>query len=523
MMIKRLLSLQRIGLRLLILNLLIFPLILNSQEKGEGLELPKVVIYGKYFGKMQFSPKKDFYTYLNTGNLFPLARIISPEIRFPPHRKLPGDAQRITDYWVLLDAGAGNWWADKVFLDCGLRNPSGLLSVQLKDFRRKGWAEDHSENSNFLEIKGVLNQENYYISGNIFYDYEKITKGSNSPYDTVTTHGGGIDLLSRFDFDPVTLFLSGEFSMNNFLDRWFGVPIETPETIKENIYAASMGYNNPLEDLGIYATINVVGARRQGVSSGKDNSLTVTSADLLLKKTFNNLFTISSGVRMFFEEDEFSAAPLFSLNASIPGIRMYPFATYFRRDRINTMTDMDDRYPFVADPRNYTILREENASVGFEGILLKISYSFSYSHIEFKNYPHMSNPYQVSFTKAKKDEVKADINADLGNFSFNSTGNHTLHDKIPYEPVAEFELKTRYKVFYPTVLFVGLNGSLGIEKAGENVNLVLLSAGIEREVLNNLVLSFEVENILDQRYEIWEEYTEGGIQFFLSFKYKAVK
>ena len=523
MMIKRLLSLQRIGLKLLILNFLIFPLILNSQEKEEGLELPKVVIYGKYFGKMQFSPKKDFYTYLNTGNLFPLSRVFSPEVRFPPHRKVPGDVQRITDYWVLLDAGAGNWWADRVFLDCGLRNPSGFLSVQLKDLRRKDWAKDHSENNDFLEIKGVLNQENYYISGNIFYDYEKITKGSDSPYDTVTTHGGGIDLLSRFDFDPATLFLSGEFSLNNFLDRCFGVPIETPETIKENIYAYSMGYNNPLEDFGVYATINVVSARRQGVPSGNDNSLTVTSADLLLKKTFNNYFTISSGVRMFFEEDKFSTAPLFSLNTSIPGIRMYPFATYFRRDRINTMTDLDDRYPFVADPRNYTILDERNVSVGFEGILPKISYSFSYSHIEFKNYPHMYSPIRFTNTSPKKDIMKMKINTDLSDFSFNSTGTYTLHDKIPYEPVAEFELKTRYKGFCPTVLFAGLNGSFDIEKADENVNLVLLSAGIEREVLNNLALRFEVENILDQRYEIWEGYTEGGIQFFLSFKYKAMK
>ncbi len=378
MMIKRLLSLQRIGLKLLILNFLIFPLILNPQEKEEELELPKVVIYGKYFGKMQFSPKKDFYTYLNTGNLFPISRVFSPEVRFLPHRKVPEDVQRITDYWVLLDAGAGNWWADRIFLNCGLRNPSGLLSVQLKDFRRKGWAEDHSENSDFLEIKGVLNQENYYISGNIFYDYEKITKGSDSPYDTVTTHGGGIDLLSRFDFDPVTLFFSGGFFLNNFLDRWFGIPIETPETIKENIYAYSMGYNNPLEDFGIYATINVVSARRHGVSSGKDNSLTVTSADLLLKKAFNNLFTISSGVRMFFERDKFGAVPLITLKTLIPGMRMYPFVTYFRRDRINTMTDMDDEYPFVADAGDYTILREENVSVGFEGILPKILYSFCY-------------------------------------------------------------------------------------------------------------------------------------------------
>ena len=144
MTIKYLRSALKKSLSLLILSLFLFPAISTSQDKDEGLELPEVYIYGTHLGKIQLSPKKDFFPYLRMGNLYPHSRPLSPELRFPVYRKIPREIAPVQQYWLLVNAGAGNWWSDKVFLDCGFRNQQGLLSFRFTDFRRKNWVKDLS-------------------------------------------------------------------------------------------------------------------------------------------------------------------------------------------------------------------------------------------------------------------------------------------------------------------------------------------------------------------------------------------
>lgn len=523
-MIKRLLSVRRIGLKLLILSFLIYPGIISSEEKEERLELPDVVIYGKYLGKMQFSPKSDFYAYLSQGNLFPLSRTVSPELRFPPHRKMPGETRPIFNYWVLLDAGAGNWWSDRVFLDCGIKNSSGLLSFRFTDFRRKGWEEDHSVNNDFFKIKGVLNQQDYYISGDIFYNYNKIIKGVESPSDTVTTHGGGVGLLSRFEFDPFTISLSGNYFLNHFLDRYFStITTGFPETLKENIYRISVNYFSPFEYFDIYGTVSME-------ESGMDvfderNTKTITSTDVILKKNLKQV-VISPGIRIFVENGKVNLSPLVFLKAMIPDLQLYPFISYSERHRTNTYRDIYKRYPFVVlEIDDYTILKEKDLTGGFEGRWQKLSYMVSYSHIEYDNYLMLLAPLieSFSFRSTKKDVVKTDICFDINDFSFNLQGCYTPREKIRYEPVFEFKAAVGYKRFSPIILFAGLNSSFGIQKRLEEIDIFLINAGVESQILKNIALRFDVENIFDQRYEIWEGYTEGGVQFYASFRFKATK
>lgn len=509
-------AVQRLGLKLLILSLFIHPFNLSSQDKGKELELPKVVIYGKYLGKMQFGPKKDFYAYIIKDNLFPLSRAFSPEIHFPPQRKLPGRIKMLTNYWMLLDAGGGNWWADKVLLNTGLRNASGFLSFLFKDFRRKGWAEDHAVNNYLGSIQGTLNKGNYYTSVNLFYNYYKIIKGPDSVGNTFETHIGGAGLLSRFDFGKVALSFSGDFSVNRYLDRWLGgIYSGTCETVQENISKYSVRYFNPLEYFDVYGNADVEITTKRGVTSGLESSQSITSFDLLLKKTFNGMYTIKPGLRMFIEKGKFETAPLISLKTMIPNLELYPFITYFRRDRINTVEVIYNKCPFETDMDDYTVLDEKNITAGLEGKGQKLTYRVSYSHIEYGNYPAV----YVGKIRTRKDVLKTNISFDLTYLSADFEGSYTLRERILFEPVSKVKAKIGYKVFFPIVLFAGLNSSFGIKKSGsEEIDIFLLNAGIEREIFKNFALKFEVENIFDQRYEIWDGYTEGGIQFFVSLK-----
>ena len=512
MMIRRLLSVQRIGLKLSILSLFIFPLILNSEDKDEGLELPEVYIYGTYLGRMQFSPKKDFYPYINQGDLFPPSRPISPEFHVTAQRLLPGEREKINHYWLLLDAGAGNWWSDKVFLDCGLRNETGLLSLRFTDFRRKGWAEDHCVNDDFVRIKGVLNQEDYYISGDGYYNYEKVVKGVNSQYDTVSTNGGGVGLLMRFEFDPVKVSLSGDFSLNSF--------IVLPQ---EKIFKNLINFGVPLRNYDISGNINIEGARFKVNSESATKS--ITSLDVLLKKTINKILAVSPGIRIFIDESKISVAPLISINAMIENFELYPFVSYFERKMINTVKDIYERCPFVVGMNEYKVLEEKNITGGFEGKWQKTTCFVAYSHIEYDNYPMLLATFieGFSFQRTRKDVLKTDIGLDFSDFTFEFTGNYTLREKIPYEPVSEFNFGMTYKGFSPVTLFGNVNSSFAIETLDDEVDIFTLNAGVEYQLLKDFSLRFETENIMDQRYEIWEGYIEGGVQFYASLKYKIIK
>ena len=525
MMIKYLRVAQRIGLELLILSILLFPTLLGSQEKDEGLELPEVYIYGTYHGRMQLSPKKDFFPYLSEGNLFPIARDTKPEFLFPEARNIPGKTPALLNYWILLDAGCGNWWSDRVFLDCGVKNPIGFLSFRFKDYRRGEWEENQSIMENLFKIKGALNKENYYISGNICYSYEGIIPQVGSLVDTVKTHIGCGDFFSLFNYKQFSFSVSSEFSMNDFFRHYFSSSTEdnNPETIKENLYKNGLKSHIPLESIDMYGNLYVEGATKHTVPVGEEISLTISSFDALLKKTFDGMFSIASGVRIFIGEGKVVGAPLFSLKTTIPKIGLQPFITYFRNDRINRFSSLYNRCPFVLPDNDYTRLSGKNISAGFDGDLMGVSMQFEYTHIGYDNYPVVEDSFRVEFSRKKKDVLKTRVGLSLDQFIITLDGSYTPYEKIPYEPLSKFALKTRYKGFSPFIIFASLEASLGIKRTAQNLDIFLLNGGAKREIFQNCNLRFEIENILNKRYEIWEGYKQGGIQFYLSLKYKITK
>ncbi|TET17958.1 MAG: hypothetical protein E3J78_06990, partial [Candidatus Cloacimonadota bacterium] len=295
MMIKNSLSARRIGLRLLILSLFTFPLFLHSEDKDEGLELPEVYIYGTYLGKMTFSRKKDFYPYLSKGNLFPLSRPLSPELRFPAHRQLPGETQHIVRYWLFLDAGAGNWWSDKVFLDCGLKNDRGLLSLRFTDFQRRNWAENHSKTDDFVQLKGIVGQQNYYLSGNLVYSFDKYIGFQ----DTASSQSGGINVCSKIDMQQIQFSMLGDFSIVQ-LPNGYRNANGDPTTVSENSHAYSARAVYESRDWSVFSKLNIEGASKEESSGNEESSLFRTAADIGVKVTFS-AFSISPGVSIFIE------------------------------------------------------------------------------------------------------------------------------------------------------------------------------------------------------------------------------
>jgi outer membrane receptor protein involved in Fe transport len=132
----------------------------------------------------------------------------------------------------------------------------------------------------------------------------------------------------------------------------------------------------------------------------------------------------------------------------------------------------------------------------------------------------------VTYQNVAKDIVKANVTIDAKNYCISLAGCYTLRESIWYEPASEFDIKVKYKGPYSTVPHAGIMSKFGIRtrRLGvDEVDVFSLNAGISYEIIKDLTLKLEVENILDQRYEIWEGYTEGGIQFFVSLKYKTMK
>ena len=524
-MIRYLLFRRRIDLKLLILSLFISPIISVAQE-GSKLELPKVVIYGTYLGKMQLGPKKDFFTYLSQGNLFPLSRSSSPELCLPSYRESQEEVQRIDNYWVFLDAGGGNFWSDKVFLDCGLKNRTGFLSLGFQDFRRAGWEKDYSKSNELVHLKGVLKNEKYYLSGKIFYGYNKDITGTDSIEDKFVTENLGMELLSNFNFEHSSASLSGFLSHTRYLDRMLGgLGFGQCATVTENLYGFSaehntLEYNSPLGNIDIKGRMSLEGAAKNMQNTGWNDSETITSLNISVRKTFQGIATFSPGLRAFLGKGGFSVSPFFSLRAVIPGFELYPFVTYTERRNINTLKVFDVKSPYwVMDTNNYTICTGKSIMSGVKGRWQRLSYTLSYNHIEYQNYPIC----YMTTIKARKDILASNINLTLIDLSFTLSGEYTPREKIRYEPVSKFEGKLSYKGTPPYILFAGFNSEFAIETYNDTIDIFLLNAGIERTILDNLGLSLEVNNIFDSRYERWQGYTEGGIQFYLSVKYKILK
>jgi len=514
---------QRTGLKLLILSILLISHNFSFAQEGGELELPKVVIYGSYLGKMQLGEKKDFYSYISQGNLFPVSRSCFPEVPLPNYITLQEEVQRTRNYWVFLDAGAGNFWSDKVFLDCGLKNETGFLSLVFNDFRRAGWEKDYSKSNEFVKLKGVLSNEKSYLSGKMFYDYDKEITGTDSITDNFVTQKAGIELLSSFDFEQSSASLSGHFSQTRYLDRMLGgIAFGTCATAEENLYGFSAGhntpeYNSPLGYIDINGRISVEGAVKD--MEWKDSE-SITSFNISVRKTFQGIATVTPGLRAFLENGKVSISPFFSLRAVVPGFELYPFATYSEKRNINTLKVFDVKSPYwMMDANNYTICTGKSIIGGVKGGWQNLFYTFSYNHIEYQNYP----TYFITTVKTRKGILASNINLALEDLSFTMSGEYAPREKIRYEPVSKFEGKLSYKGTPPYILFAGFNSEFAIETYNDTIDIFLINAGIERTVFDNLALSLEVNNIFDSRYERWQGYTEGGIQFYLSVKYKILK
>jgi hypothetical protein len=520
---------QRKNLRLLILSIFfIYSVSLFAEDKDEGLELPEVHIYGTYLGKMQFSPKKDFYPYLSLGTLYPLSHPFSPEHRIPAHLVVRGEGKRVQKYWMLLDAGGGNWWSDRIFLDCGLRNKNGLLSLRFTDFRRKNWAEDHSIVDDYVRLKGAFGQENYYLSGNILYDYNNISVGSE-PWDDFVTQRGKVGILTKYNFNPVTLSFFGDYSLDHYIDRdpkTMPGPYN-PETITEKKFHYLVKYINPLSIFTIVGMVNGENVSKSTDIMVPDNTHNLITSEILLKIFFGGTFEILPGLTVFLEEGEFSFAPRVAFRTKIPNTDFYPYLIFSERRRINSIGSAYQKTPFIADVYTYSSCKEKDFSGGIEGRWNHITFYGSYSHVEYENYPELSllvgNSYRITPIDKKRDMIQANLKVDADQFIFSFDGSYFLLDRVLYEPVSEFKGEVSYTGIPRATPFVGLVSEFGIETQSDTVDVFSVNGGVEYQVLKNFALRLEVENIMDQRYEIWRGYTEGGVQFYASLKYKIIK
>ena len=124
--------------------------------------------------------------------------------------------------------------------------------------------------------------------------------------------------------------------------------------------------------------------------------------------------------------------------------------------------------------------------------------------------------------EAKKDILKTNIGFTEKDFDFTFDGEYTPQKRILCEPVSKFDVLVEYKGFSPYIFSAGFNSEFAIKTVNNEIDIFLLNASVERKVFDNLKMRFEVNNIFDSRYERWEGYREGGIQFYFSVRYKLL-
>jgi hypothetical protein len=522
MMIRYFQSALRRSLRLLILSLLFFPIEGASQDKDEGLELPEVYIYGSHLGKIQLSPKKDFFPYLSKGNLFPHSRPLSPEVYFPQYRRMPEEVTPPEHYWLLVDAGAGNWWADRIFLDGGFRNEQGLLGLRFTDFRRKNWAPDHSRTDDYVRLKGAYGQDNYYLSGNVFYDYEKVMKGALSPVDTATTNEGGAEFLTRLDLRNLEVSILGNIMLFSCSPMFLSSG--SPARLNENNYGISARPVLFQDYFDILGSINLenLGAEIEG----SEFSSMVSTVKISLRKLFSTV-SLTPGVTVFADQDRIAFSPIATVKASFSPYPVCAFISYDEAHAANTYRSIFSLFPFVSVPAgDYQVIETKRLAAGIEGQWRWMSYHAGYKHEDYQNYPVlplMPVASGVLFSDIKKDVVALRLEIQLSDFDFFATGESGFHEKVAHEPTAILQVGGAYDGFKPFRVFSDIEGSFDIQtRATEKVDIFSLNSGVEYRMIENLALRLEAENIFDQRYEIWQGYTEGGIQFYASLKYKIL-
>lgn len=522
MMIRYLLSVPRRSLSLLIISFLL-PLVAAAQEGEEGLELPEVYIYGTHLGKIQLSPKKDFSPYLAMGNLYPHSRPLSPGLHFPLHRHMPHEVAPANHFWLLVDAAGGNWWSDKVLLDCGLRNQQGFLSFRFDDFRRKNWVENHSIVDDYVRIKGVYGQDYYYLTGGASYTYTKTIKDELHPSDTISSSIIDVDLLSKLDFDMLDIALVGNISLADF-ENMIIVGNGDGVELKEKGFRISGNYYYDFEYFDIRGNVD---AQNYGADTiGGKVSATLFSFDISTRKVLGNLI-LQPGARVFLDGEEMSGAPLVLLRASIPEYPVYPFVSYAEKRSINSCRMLFLKFPFVPiDFGDYHVLKERVITGGIEGEWRLVHFFAAYNHVDADDYAEASSGIRyASFRSVKKDYVEVNLGISFFDFEFSGSGKHCFHDKIVFEPTTEVRIGGEYMGFSPLRLFAGLEGSFGIQTWDifSEIDILSVGTGFEYGLMENLFVGLKAENIFDRRYEVWPGYTEGGIQFYASLKYKILE
>jgi hypothetical protein len=514
----------RRSLRLLILSLFLFPLIAASQDKDEGLELPEVYIYGTHLGKIQLSRKKDFFPYLSKGNLYPHSRPPSPGLHFPFYRRIPHEVMPANHYWFLVDAGAGNWWSDRVFLDCGLRNEQGFLGLRFSDFRRKNWQQDHFTMEDFVRLKGTYGRENYYLSGNVFFDYEKSSKGVLSPVDTVTTGEGGAEFLTNLDLHPLEISVFGNvmfFSRTPLFLSAQGSPVK----LSENDYGISVHSVLFQDYFDLLGSVNLENLSSD--AAGGEFSSTVSSVQFSARKVLSSV-SIIPGVAVFADQDRVSFSPIATVKVSLPSYPICAFVDYDEEHGVSSYRDISSQFPFVSVPiSDYQVIETRKLIAGIEGQWRWVRFYTAYRHEDCEHYPVvplMPVASGVLFSDIKKDLIELLFEVKLHDFDIAAAGETGFHEKVAHEPVTVLRVGGSYDGLEPFTLFGDIKGCFDIQtSATEKVDIFSLNTGITYRLIENVALRLEAENVFDQRYEIWPGYTEGGIQFYASLKYKVLQ
>ena len=525
-MIRNLLHRQRIGLGLLILNIFITRVFLFAENNEGKLELPKVVIYGSYTGKIQLGEKKSFYPYISHGKFLMPSKYLPVELKIPLRRIVSEKTQRVSNYWVFFDVSAGNFWSDKLFGNLGIKNKAGFFSLVFNDFRRSGWVKNYSKKSEFIGLKAVFNGEKKYLSGKGFYNYNKDITGSLPVIDTFVTRKTGIEVFSKFYLHPSILSIYARLVQHNYPDRALGgIGSGMRETVGEGLYNFSVKhdisyYRSPLGIYDIKGKLSIEGAKKQISNTDWNSAKTLVYFDIQGRATFQIVGVVTTGIRTFLENGKVYVSPLFSIRTVIPGFEMYPFVSYREERRINTLNVFYSKCPYaLTDVSDYTVSKGKSVMVGIEGDFYGASYLFSYNHIEYQNYPVC----YMTVIRTEKDILKTNVVFTEKDFDFTFNGEYTPQKRILCEPISRFDVLVDYKGFSPYVFSVGFNSEFAIKTINDNTDIFLLNASVERKVFDSLKMRFEVNNIFDSRYERWEGYKEGGIQFYFSLKYKIAR
>lgn len=468
-------------------------------------------------------PQNLFFPYV-AGSLRPLA--YNPTYQSPWKQ----------DGFVKL--GFGNY--SSPYAEAGLALGDGAktsIGIHVKHQSFKGNLPEQKFAQTGADVNGVFAiGDNNELSGKAYYDNTRVraygvreVPAGVDPFAGVnkdslglhySTYGVKLQLRNKAT-NVAGIDYSPSVSMNYFTDNWqaheSNLVLDVPVSKRIDNFSFGIGF-----------TGDVTGYKVRD-SSIKNNIFYVKP---FVAYQADN-FKLRAGINPSWDNSKFRWLPDINLEAKIPDQRFVVLAGYSSYYQKNTFKSLVDFNPWIYQP---TVLQNTRANEIFGGIKgsagshltyeAKLSYITFYNHPLFLNDTLLGNRFYTAYEPKMKDlrihgelgYKVAETFSVLAGMSINQYSNLESNDKAWGMLPLEVNGSMRWRVIPSVLIKSDINFWKGTWAQDANRDAIKLKgvadwdAGVEWNIYKNWSLWAQFNNILNNKYQRWNQYQVLGTQ-----------